>query len=67
MGIMWTCAVILMLMGGNQVFAGTLTKGELVSMLTYTNQVVGSRFNGCNDHHDAHHDARIRDAHQRGA
>lgn len=42
MGIMWTCAVILMLMGGNQVFAGTLTKGELVSMLTYTNQVVGS-------------------------
>lgn len=41
MGIMWTCAVILMLMGGNQVFAGTLTKGELVSMLTYTNQVVG--------------------------
>ncbi len=25
------------------------------------------RFNGCNDHHDAHHDARIRDAHQRGA
>lgn len=42
MGIMWTCAVILMLMGGNQVFAGTLTKGEFVSMLTYTNQVVGS-------------------------
>ena len=42
MGIMWTCAVILMLMGGNHVFAGTLTKGELVSMLTYTNQVVGS-------------------------
>lgn len=42
MGIMWTCAVILMLMGGNQVFARTLTKGELVSMLTYTNQVVGS-------------------------
>ena len=42
MGIMWTCAVIPMLMGGNQVFAGTLTKGELVSMLTYTNQVVGS-------------------------
>lgn len=42
MGIMWTCAVILMLMGGNRVFAGTLTKGELVSMLTYTNQVVGS-------------------------
>ena len=42
MGSMWTCAVILMLMGGNQVFAGTLTKGELVSMLTYTNQVVGS-------------------------
>ncbi len=42
MGIMWTCAVILMLMGGNQVFAGTLTKGELVSILTYTNQVVGS-------------------------
>lgn len=42
MGIMWTCAVILILMGGNQVFAGTLTKGELVSMLTYTNQVVGS-------------------------
>lgn len=42
MGIMWTCAFILMLMGGNQVFAGTLTKGELVSMLTYTNQVVGS-------------------------
>lgn len=42
MGIMWICAVILMLMGGNQVFAGTLTKGELVSMLTYTNQVVGS-------------------------
>lgn len=42
MGIMSTCAVILMLMGGNQVFAGTLTKGELVSMLTYTNQVVGS-------------------------
>lgn len=42
MGIMWTCAVILMLMGGNQVFAGTLTKGELVGMLTYTNQVVGS-------------------------
>ena len=42
MGIMWTCAVILMLMGGNQVFAGTLTKGELVSMLTYTNQDVGS-------------------------
>ena len=42
MGFMWICAVILMLMGGNQVFAGTLTKGELVSMLTYTNQVVGS-------------------------
>ena len=42
MGIMWTCAVILMLMCCNQVFSVTLTKGELVSMLIYTNQVVGS-------------------------
>ena len=42
MGFMWICAVILMLMVGNQVCAGTLTKGELVSMLTYTNLVVGS-------------------------
>ncbi len=43
MGVMWTCAIVLLLMGGKQViFAGTLQKGELVSMLTYTNQVVSS-------------------------
>lgn len=43
MFIMWTCAIILLLMGGNQViFEGTLQKGELVSLLTYTNQVISS-------------------------
>lgn len=40
--IMWTCAIILLLTGGNMVFDGALNKGELVSLLTYTNQVVGS-------------------------
>lgn len=43
LGIMWTCSVILLLMGGNEViFAGTLNKGELVSMLSYTTQVISS-------------------------
>lgn len=43
LGIMWTCSVILLLMGGNEViFAGTLNKGELVSMLSYTTQVINS-------------------------
>ena len=42
MGIMWTCAIILLLLGGNQVIFGSLQKGELVSLLSYTNQVVSS-------------------------
>ena len=43
MFIMWTCAIVLLILGGNEViFAGTLQKGELVSLLTYTNQVVSS-------------------------
>ena len=42
MGIMWTCAIILLLLGGNQVISGSLQKGELVSLLSYTNQVVSS-------------------------
>lgn len=43
LGIMWSCSVILLLMGGNEViFAGTLNKGELVSMLSYTTQVINS-------------------------
>lgn len=41
--IMWTCAILLLILGGKEViFAGTLQKGELVSLLTYTNQVVSS-------------------------
>lgn len=42
MGIMWTCAIILLLLGGKQVIYGSLQKGELVSLLSYTNQVVSS-------------------------
>lgn len=43
MFIMWTCAILLLILGGKEViFAGTLQKGELVSLLTYTNQVVSS-------------------------
>ena len=42
MGIMWTCAIILLLLGGKQVISGSLQKGELVSLLSYTNQVVSS-------------------------
>lgn len=43
MFIMWTCAIILLILGGREViFMGTLQKGELVSLLTYTNQVVSS-------------------------
>ena len=43
MFIMWPCAIVLLILGGNEViFAGTLQKGELVSLLTYTNQVVSS-------------------------
>lgn len=43
MFIMWSCAIILLILGGKEViFIGSLQKGELVSLLTYTNQVVSS-------------------------
>ncbi len=43
MFIMWACAIILLILGGKEViFMGTLQKGELVSLLTYTNQVISS-------------------------
>ena len=35
-------AIILLLLGGKQVISGSLQKGELVSLLSYTNQVVSS-------------------------
>ena len=42
LAVMWTCAIVLMLLGGDRVLGGLMGTGELVSMLTYTNQVVGS-------------------------
>ncbi|MBR6007357.1 MAG: ABC transporter ATP-binding protein, partial [Clostridia bacterium] len=42
LAVMWTCAIVLLLLGGDRVLGGLMGTGELVSMLTYTNQVVGS-------------------------
>ncbi len=42
LAVMWTCSGILLLLGGDSVLGGTLNTGELVSLLTYTNQVIGS-------------------------
>ena len=42
LGVMWTCSIILLLLGGDKVLGGRLNTGELVSMLTYTNQVIGA-------------------------
>ena len=42
LGVMWTCSGILLLLGGESVLGGTLNTGELVSLLTYTNQVIGA-------------------------
>ena len=43
LGIMWTCTVVVLLMGGKQVlFEQSLNAGELVSLLSYTTQVISS-------------------------
>ena len=44
MGVMWICTIILLLVGGNEIIfnkTGLLT-GELVSMVSYATQAVGS-------------------------
>ena len=41
--VMWTCTIILLFMGGNRViFQENLGTGELVSLLTYSTQIVNS-------------------------
>lgn len=42
MGVMWTCTIVLLLFGGNKVFAGALGVGELTSLISYNTQVIGS-------------------------
>lgn len=43
LGIMWSCTVIILALGGKKVmFAGTMGAGELVSLISYTSQVIGS-------------------------
>ena len=42
LAVMWTCSGILLLLGGNKVLGETLNTGELVSILTYTGQIIGS-------------------------
>ena len=41
--VMWTCTIILLILGGRQViFDGLLGAGELTSLMTYSTQVVNS-------------------------
>jgi len=42
LGIMYLCTVILLLIGGKMVINGKFYSGELISLLTYMNQIVSS-------------------------
>jgi len=43
MGVMWTCTIVVLLLGGRLVlFEQSLNAGELVSLLSYTTQVISS-------------------------
>ena len=43
MGVMWTCTIVVLLLGGRLVlFEQSMNAGELVSLLSYTTQVISS-------------------------
>ena len=42
MVVMWSCAILLLAIGGNKVMAAGLGAGELTSLISYNTQIIGS-------------------------